>query len=75
MDNDGIEFEEQEYEMKLPNGVGEKMLADAISNYNVKLKHTNFGPVLVGKIHDLEDAKDFLIKSLNEMFKKFENKK
>jgi len=63
-----------DYEMKLPNGVGEKMLADVISNFDVNLKHTEFGPKLIGSIEELENAKDFLVKSLNERLRDFENK-
>ncbi|MDR2544043.1 MAG: hypothetical protein LBD03_00590 [Methanobrevibacter sp.] len=63
-----------DYEMKLPNGVGEKMLADAIKNYDVKLKHTEFGPKLIGSIEELENAMNFIMKSLNERVRYFENK-
>ncbi|MDR3223549.1 MAG: hypothetical protein LBT66_07470 [Methanobrevibacter sp.] len=64
-----------DYEMKLPNGVGEKMLADVINNFDVNLKHTEFGPKLIGSIEELENAKDFLVKSINERLQDFENKK
>ncbi|GAA5819390.1 MAG: conserved hypothetical protein [Methanobrevibacter sp. CfCl-M3] len=63
-----------DYEMKLPNGIGEKMLADVIKNYDVKLKHTEFGPKLIGSIEELENAMNFIVKSLNERVRYFENK-
>ncbi|MDR3292203.1 MAG: hypothetical protein LBT10_08675 [Methanobrevibacter sp.] len=63
-----------DYEMKLPNGFGEKMLADVISNFDVNLKHTEFGPKLIGSKEELENAKNFLVKSLNERLRDFENK-
>ncbi len=55
-----------DYEMRLPNGVGEKILADVISQFNVELKHTDYGPLLIGEMDDLENAKDFIVKSLND---------
>jgi hypothetical protein len=64
-----------DYEMKLPNGVGEKMLADVINNFDVKLKHTEFGPKLIGSKEELENAQDFLVKSITERLHDFENKK
>jgi hypothetical protein len=63
-----------DYEMMLPNGVGEKMLADVISNFDVNLKHTEFGPKLIGSVEELENAKDFIVRSLNERIHDFENK-
>ncbi|MDR0911535.1 MAG: hypothetical protein LBM96_02910 [Methanobrevibacter sp.] len=61
-----------DYEMKLPNGIGEKMLADTFTKFDVELKHTEFGPVLVGDINELENAKDFIIKLMNERLKELE---
>jgi hypothetical protein len=55
-----------EYEMKLPNGVGEQVLAHTIDKFEVELKHTEFGPVLVGTKEELEKAQDFIIKSIND---------
>ena len=39
--------EKQEFEMGLPNGVGEQMLAHAIEKFDVKLEHSEFGPKLL----------------------------
>lgn len=55
-----------DYEMRLPNGVGEKVLADVISQFNLELKHTEYGPTLIGKEDELENAKEFIVKSINE---------
>lgn len=55
-----------DYEMKLPNGVGEQILAHTIEKFEVQLKHTDYGPVLIGTMEELEDAKDFIVKSINE---------
>lgn len=52
--------EKQEFEMGLPNGVGEQMLAHAIEKFDVKLEHSEFGPKLIGTYEELEKAKVFL---------------
>lgn len=52
--------EKQEFEMGLPNGVGEQMLAHTIEKFDVKLEHTEFGPKLIGTYEELEKAKVFL---------------
>ena len=50
--------EKQEFEMGLPNGVGEQMLAHTIEKFDVKLEHTEFGPKLIGTYEELEKAKE-----------------
>ena len=50
--------EKQEFEMGLPNGVGEQMLAHTIEKFDVKLEHTEFGPKLIGTYEELEKADD-----------------
>ena len=54
--------EKQEFEMGLPNGVGEQMLAHTIEKFDVKLEHTEFGPKLIGTYEELE--KEGLIRSV-----------
>lgn len=63
-----------DYEMRLPNGVGEQILAHTIEKFDVKLKHTDYGPVLVGTMEELEDAKDYIVKSINERLNELSNK-
>ncbi len=58
--------DKEEFEMKLPNGVGEKMLAHAIDRFDVVLEHTEYGPKLVGSYEELEKVQDFLIKSIKK---------
>jgi len=55
-----------DYEMRLPNGVGEQILAHTIEKFEVELKHTDYGPVLIGTADELENAKDYIVKSINE---------
>ena len=50
--------EKQEFEMGLPNGVGEQMLAHTIEKFDVKLEHTEFGPKLIGCLLYTSDAAD-----------------
>jgi hypothetical protein len=63
-----------DYEMRLPNGVGEQILANTIEKFEVQLKHTDYGPVLIGKMEELENAKDFIVKSINERLNELSNK-
>ena len=44
----------EEYEMRLPNGVGEQVLAHTIDKFEVKLKQTEYGPKLIGTKEELE---------------------
>jgi len=60
--------------MRLPNGIGERILAHTIEKFEVRLKHTDYGPVLIGTMEELEEAKDFIIKSMNERLKELTNK-
>ncbi|OQD58335.1 hypothetical protein MBBAR_20c00140 [Methanobrevibacter arboriphilus JCM 13429 = DSM 1125] len=64
-----------DYEMKLPNGVGEQVLAHTVEKFEVKLKHTDYGPVLVGTADELENAKDFIVESINKRLNELSNKK
>ena len=59
-------MEEEEYQMGIPNGVGEAMLAHAIDKFDVKLEQTEFGPKLIGSYEELEKAKQFLADAIAE---------
>lgn len=63
-----------DYEMRLPNGVGEQILAHTIEKFEVRLKHTDYGPVLLGTADELENAKDYIVKSINERLQELTNK-
>ncbi len=62
----------EEFEMGLPNGVGEAMLAHAIEKFDVKLEHTEFGPKLIGSYEELEKTKEFLANAIQERLKELE---
>ena len=65
-------MEDEEYQMGLPNGVGEAMLAHTIEKFDVKLEHSEFGPVLIGSYEELEKAKQFLAEAIAERLKELE---
>ena len=62
----------EEFEMGLPNGVGEAMLAHDIEKFDIKLEHTEFGPKLIGSYEELEKAKEFLANAIQERLKELE---
>jgi hypothetical protein len=68
-------MEEEMYEMRIPAGVPGTIIGMAIEQFNLELKHTDDGPYLYGKKEDLENAQDFIVKSLNERLKELEGPK
>ena len=64
--------EKEEFEMGLPNGVGEQMLAHAFEKFNVKLEHGEFGPKLIGEYDELVKAKEFLEEAIRARLKELE---
>ena len=64
--------EKQEFEMGLPNGVGEQMLAHAFEKFNIKLEQTEFGPKLIGEYDELVKAKEFLEEAIRARLKELE---
>lgn len=64
--------EGQEFEMGLPNGVGEAMLAHAFEKFDIKLEQTEFGPKLIGSYEELEKTKEFLANAIAERLKELE---
>ena len=67
--------EKEEYQMGLPNGVGEQMLAHAIDKFDIKLEHTEFGPILIGEYDELVKAREFLENAIRERLEELEGKK
>lgn len=58
--------EKEEFEMGLPNGVGEQMLAHAYEKFDIKLEQTEFGPKLIGEYDELVKAREFLENAIRE---------
>ncbi|MCE7697734.1 MAG: hypothetical protein K8E24_002440 [Methanobacterium paludis] len=63
---------EKVYEMKIPAGITESQLAEVITTYDLELIQTEYGPVLQGEIEKLENARDHIVKALNERIKELE---
>ena len=64
--------EKQEYEMGLPNGVGEQMLAHAYEQFDIKLEQTEFGPKLIGEYEELVKVREFLENAIRERLEELE---
>ena len=58
--------EKQEFEMGLPNGVGEHMLAHAFEKFDIKLEQTEFGPKIIGEYDELVKTREFLENAIRE---------
>ena len=67
-----MDDEKQEFQMGLPNGVGEQMLAHAYEKFDIKLEQTEFGPVLIGEYDELVKVKEFLAKAIEERLNELE---
>ena len=64
--------EKEEFEMGIPNGVGEQMLAHAFEQFDIKLEQTEFGPKIIGEYDELVKARDFLENAIRERLKELE---
>lgn len=60
------------YEMRLPPGVPGGVLAQILEKYELDVKQTDNGPVLIGEKEWLEDAQEIILKALNDRVKELE---
>ena len=67
--------EKEEYEMGIPNGVGEAMLAHAFEKFDIKLEQTEWGPKIIGEYDELVKARDFLENAIRERLAELEGNK
>ncbi|WP_407376702.1 hypothetical protein [Methanobrevibacter sp.] len=67
--------EKEEFQMGLPNGVGEQMLAHAFEKFDIQLEQTEFGPVLIGEYEELVKARDFLENAIRERLEELQGNK
>ena len=67
-----VEENIEKFEMRIPPGVTGQIIAHVMEKYNLEVKQTDFGPVFQGEITNLEDARDYIIKSLNERIAELE---
>ncbi|WP_063720559.1 hypothetical protein [Methanobrevibacter oralis] len=72
--NDDTPVAEGEYQMGLPNGVGEAMLAHAIDKFDVKLEHSEYGPKLIGQYSELMKAKEYITQAIEKRLKELGGK-
>ncbi|MBZ2165958.1 hypothetical protein [Methanobacterium spitsbergense] len=64
----------EKFEMRIPPGVTGQIIANVMENYNLEVKQTDAGPVFQGEIKDLEDARDYIVKALNERIQELEKR-
>ena len=64
--------EKEEFEMGLPNGVGEQMLAHAFEKFDIKLEQTEFGPKIIGEYDELVKVKEFLETAIRDRLKQLQ---
>jgi hypothetical protein len=69
-----VEEKVEKYEMRIPPGVTGQIIANVMENYDLDVKQTDAGPVFQGEIRNLEDARDYIVKALNERIKELERK-
>ncbi|AUB56780.1 MAG: hypothetical protein KO318_00170 [Methanobacterium sp.] len=64
--------EDMLYEMRIPPGITERIMAEVITKFDLELKTTDDGPLLYGKKENLENAQDHIVKALNQRIKELE---
>ena len=67
-----MQEEKEEFQMGIPNGVGEAMLAHAFEKFDVKLEQTEWGPKLIGDYDELVKAREFLENAIKDRLKELE---
>jgi hypothetical protein len=64
----------EKFEMRIPPGVTGQIIANVMETYDLEVKQTDMGPVFQGEIKNLEDARDYIVKALNERIVELERK-
>jgi len=64
--------EDLKYEMRIPAGVSGQILANVMEKFDLEVKQTDEGPMLHGEKEKLEDARDYIVKALNDRIKELE---
>ena len=67
-----VEDKVEKFEMRIPPGVTGQIIAHVMENYNLEVKQTDTGPVFQGEFKNLEDARDYVVKALNERIQELE---
>ncbi|MBQ9160503.1 MAG: hypothetical protein IJ672_00750 [Methanobrevibacter sp.] len=58
--------EKELFEMGIPNGVGEAMLAHAYEKFDIELEQTEWGPKILGEYDELVKVREFLENAIRE---------
>ena len=61
--------EKELFEMGIPNGVGEQMLAHAFEKFDIELEQTEWGPKILGEYEELVKVREFLENAIQERLK------
>jgi len=69
-----VEEKVEKYEMRIPPGVTGQIIAHVMEDYDLEVKQTDAGPVFLGEFKKLEDARDYIVKALNERIAELEGK-
>jgi hypothetical protein len=69
-----VEEKVEKYEMRIPPGVTGQIIANVMEDYDLEVKQTDTGPVFLGEFKNLEDARDYIVKALNERIVELEGK-
>ncbi|MCE5214892.1 MAG: hypothetical protein LLF83_09270 [Methanobacterium sp.] len=65
--------DDMKYEMVIPPGINTQMMARLLQEFpDLEVKQTDNGPILLGDKEKLEDARDYIVKALNERIKELE---
>ncbi len=66
--------ENTKYEMMIPRGVSGQILARLLEEYpEITIKQSEDGPLLLGEKEKLEEARDYIVKALNERIQELSN--
>lgn len=66
--------ENTKYEMMIPRGVTGQILAKLLEEYpDITIKQSEDGPYLLGDKEKLEEARDYIVKALNERIQELNN--
>lgn len=69
-----VEENIEKYEMRIPPGITGQIVAHVMEEFDLDVKQSDFGPVFIGEMKNLEDARDYIVKELNQRISELENK-
>jgi len=69
-----VEENIEKYEMRIPPGITGQIVAHVMEEFDLEVKQSDFGPVFLGEMKNLEDARDYIVKELNARISELENK-